>query len=209
MLVVKDPKAGSAELAYVQRALEQGELVVVPTDTVYGLAALASDEAAVQRMYACKGRDLSQPTAAVFSSIGQLLEALPDLGVRERWAVHALLPGPWTLIVDNPGELWTWLTGGRPGPIGVRVPAGAVALPPIAATSANETGEPTASELAALSPELVDQVSCAVDRGVLPADRESTVLDLTAWSRGEGDVRVLRDTARRAGQALAVLVDAP
>lgn len=209
MLVLKDPAVGSSELSYVHRALEQGELVVVPTDTVYGLAALASDEAAVRRMYDCKGRALTQPTAIVFASIGQLQDALPSLGVRERWAVQALLPGPWTLVVDNPGEQWAWLTGGAPGPIGVRVPAGALELPPIAATSANGTGQPTASELAALDPELIEQVSCAVDRGVLPADRESTVLDLTSWARGDGDVRVLRDTAGRAGQALAVLSGAP
>lgn len=205
MLVVKDSIAGSSELACVQRALEQGELVVVPTDTVYGLAALASDEAAVRRMYECKGRDLAQPTAIVFASIAQLQEALPDLGVRATWAVQALMPGPWTLIVDNPSEQWTWLTGGAAGPIGVRVPAGAVDLPPIAATSANAAGDPTAGELAALDPALAEQVSCAIDRGVLPADRESTVLDITAWSRGDGDVRVLRDTAGRAGQAIAVL----
>lgn len=208
MLVLKDPAAGSSELAYVHRALEQGELVVVPTDTVYGLAALASDEAAVRRMYACKGRDAAQPTAVVFSSIRQLLDELPDLDARSTWAVQSLLPGPWTLVVDNPGERWTWLTGGAAGPIGVRVPAGAVDLPPIAATSANVAGQETAAELAALDPALMDHVSCAIDRGVLPVEA-STVLDLVAWSRGEGDVQVLRDTPGRAGQALAVLADAP
>ncbi|MCW2921804.1 MAG: threonylcarbamoyl-AMP synthase [Thermoleophilia bacterium] len=209
MLVLKDPATGSSELAYVHRALEQGELVVVPTDTVYGLAALASDEAAVRRMYECKGRDVTQPTAVVFSSIGQLQSELPELGVRATWAVHSLLPGPWTLVLDNPGDRWTWLTGGEAGPIGVRVPAGAVDLPPIAATSANVAGETTAAQLSQLDPALVDQVSCAIDRGVLPPEGESTVLDLVAWSRGEGDVRVLRDTSGRAGQALAVLADAP
>ncbi len=209
MLVVKDPAAGSTELGYVQRALEQGELVVVPTDTVYGLAALASDEDAVRRMYACKGRDVSQPTAVVFASIAQLVEQLPELDVRTTWAVHSLLPGPWTLVVDNPEGRWTWLTGGTPGPIGIRVPAGAVDLPPIAATSANLAGAGTAAGLVDLDPALVDHVSCAIDRGVLPPDAESTVLDLVAWARGEGELRVLRDTAGRAGQALAVLGDAP
>ena len=209
MLVLKDPAPGSSELAYVHRALEQGELVVVPTDTVYGLAALASDEAAVRKMYECKGRDATQPTAVVFSSIPQLQEALPDMGVRATWAVQSLLPGPWTLVIDNPDARWTWLTGGVAGPIGVRVPAGAVDLPPIAATSANVAGAPTAAQLTELAPELLEHVSCAIDRGVLPAEGESTVLDLVAWSRGDGDVRVLRDTPGRAGQALAVLADAP
>ncbi len=210
MLVLKDPASGSTELGYVQRALEQGELVVVPTDTVYGLAALASDEAAVRRMYEAKRRDAAQPTAVVFASIAQLRDELgADLGVRASWAVQSLLPGPWTLIIENPGARWTWLTGGTAGPIGVRVPAGALDLPPIAATSANVTGEPTAAGLADLPQELLEQVSCAIDRGTLHPEGESTVLDLVAWSRGEGDVRVLRDTTGRAGQALAVLADAP
>ncbi len=209
MLVVKDPPPGSQELAYVQRALEQGELVVVPTDTVYGLAALATDEAAVRRMYERKGRSIDQPTAVVFASIAQLREHLPELDPRVSWAVQSLLPGPWTLIVDNPDGHFPWLTGGEPGPLGVRVPAGAVQVPPIAATSANVTGRGTAPDLRSLDPELIDHVSCAIDRGTLPPEGESTVLDLTAWSRGEGDVRVLRDTAGRAGLALAALADAP
>jgi tRNA A37 threonylcarbamoyladenosine synthetase subunit TsaC/SUA5/YrdC len=83
-----------------------------------------------------------------------------------------------------------------------------VALPPIAATSANPTGEPVAVNLRGLDPALAEHVTVAIDRGELPAEGESTVLDLVAWQRGEGDVRVLRDTAGRAGQALAVLADA-
>ena len=209
MLVMQDPQPGSTELSYVQRALEAGELVVVPTDTVYGLAAAASDEAAVRRMYACKGRDAVQPTAAVFASIGQLLDHLPDVDVRSRWAIHSLLPGPWTLVLDNPTGLWPWLTGDATGPIGVRVPAGSLELPPIAATSANPAGEPTASNLGALPSSITDEVTCAIDRGELRADGASTVLDLVAWSRGEGEVVVLRDPARRAGIALAVLDGAP
>lgn len=202
MLVVDD----AAEVA---RALDGGKLVVVPTDTVYGLAALASDEAAVACMYACKQRDPAQPTAVVFASVEQLLETLVDVNVRTRWAIQALLPGPWTLVMANAGGIWPWLTGGAPGPIGVRVPAGALQLPPLAATSANVSGRPTAEGVAALDPEIVDRVTHAIDRGLLPAQGESTVLDLVAWSRGEGDVVVLRDTARRAGQALAVLDGAP
>lgn len=96
-----------------------------------------------------------------------------------------------------------------PGPIGVRVPAGSLRLPPIAATSANGAGRPTASVVAELDDDVADHVELALDRGELPAGNESTVLDITAWSRGDGDVRVLRDTAGRAGQALAALADGP
>jgi L-threonylcarbamoyladenylate synthase len=209
MLVVKDPSAGSPELGYVRRALEQDELVVIPTDTVYGIAALATSEAAVRRLYELKGRGATQPTAVAFATVDALLEQLPELSVRARWAVRSLLPGPWTLVVENPSGQMPWLTGGVPGPIGVRVPAGALELPPIAATSANEAGEPTIEQVRDIPPRLAGGIACAVDRGVLLGSAESTVLDLTAWERSEGDVSVIRDTRERAGQALATLASAP
>ena len=216
MLVVKDPGPESQELGYVCGAIERGELVLVPTDTVYGIAAKANDEAAVQRLYAAKGRDATKATAAVFASVGGLYDAFGDGGLtpRAHWAAMALLPGPWTLIVTNPGALWPWLTGGDAGaPIGVRVPAGARALPPIAATSANLAGEPTITRVRDLPPALAEQMACAIDAGDLGAGRRgtavaSTVLDLTAWETG-GDVVVVRDDAGRAGIARAALVNAP
>lgn len=209
MRVVANPAADGPELVQVRESLERGELVVVPTDTVYGIAALACDEAAVARLYAAKGRPAGQSTAVIFGSVAALVDALSDLDVRSSWAVHSLLPGPWTLILDNPSGRWPWLTGGVPGPLGVRVPAGALNLPAIAATSANPAGRPTAATVAEVDENLQSHLSIAVDRGPRPAGSESTVLDLVAWSRGEGDVNVLRDPVGRAGQALAVLGDAP
>jgi L-threonylcarbamoyladenylate synthase len=208
MLVMKSPAPDSSELDYVRRALEQGELIVVPTDTVYGLAAIATDEAAVARLYERKGRPATQPTAVIFATVPQLIEQLPGLSIRANWAVHALLPGPWTLVVANPDGAFPWLTGGASGPLGVRVPAGALGLPPIAATSANLAGQPTVETVADLDAELTDGLCCAIDAGELTRGAESTVLDLVAWERG-GDVGVLRDTTGRAGQALAALSSAP
>lgn len=208
MLVIRDPAPDSSEFGYVRRAIEQGELVVVPTDTVYGIAALATDEAAVRRLYAVKERPIEQATAVIFPSVATLREQLSWLSVRANWAVQSLLPGPWTLIVDNPDGHLPWLTGGAPAPLGIRVPAGALDLPPIAATSANRSGEPTIERVAELDPALTGSLSCAIDGGELPRSGESTVLHLADWERG-GEVRVLRDTAGRAGQALAALAGAP
>ena len=211
MLVLKDPQPGSTELSYVRKALEGGQLVIVPTDTVYGIAARADDAEAVARLYAAKGRPVDQPTAVIYGSTKELHDALPELGRRATWAVSALLPGPWTLIVDNPAGHLPWLTGGAPGPLGVRVPGGALDLPPIAASSANRAGEPTISRVQEIDGELGAHVACAIDRGELGTRgaSASTVLDLTAWERGEGDVVVVRDDAGRAPQAMVVLRDAP
>lgn len=215
MLVLKDPAAGSSELEYARLAIARGELVVVPTDTVYGVAASATDEAAVAKLYAAKGRELNQPSAVLFATVTELRAAFGENGltVRAAWAVEALLPGPWTLIVSNPNALWPWLTGGHAGdPIGIRVPAGALALPPIAATSANKAGEPTAISIAHVPSDLAALIACAIDRGTLGSGADaSTILDLTTWEvTGElADVRVLRDVAARAGVARAALHSAP
>ena len=208
MLVFKNPAPDSAELGYARRALEQGELVVLPTDTVYGLAAHADNEQAVAKLYAAKGRPATEPTAVVFASLDQLHEHVTELSSRASWAISALLPGPWTLIVANPAGVYPWLTSGTPGPLGVRVPAGALDLPPVAASSANLAGVATPTQVADLAPEIIAAVACTIDRGVLGTSGASTVLDLTAWEAG-GDIHILRDDAGRAGQAFAALEHAP
>ncbi|MCW2961838.1 MAG: Sua5 yciO yrdC, YrdC domain protein [Thermoleophilia bacterium] len=205
MRVITDPRTDSAELRDVHLALEGGEVVALPTDTVYGLAALAELPEAVAKMYRLKGRDDVQPTAVVFASVEYLRAELPQLSNRALIAIYSIMPGPWTLIVRNPAERWPWLTGGTPGPIGIRVPAGAVPLPPVAATSANRAGEPTALGVDGLDPKLVEGLACAIDRGPLRAGGASTILDLTDWEVGAGPIRVVRDEANRASVALALL----
>ena len=99
-----------------------------------------------------------------------------------------------------------WLTGGAPGPIGVRVPEHAVELPPIAATSANPAGAPVATSVDEVALELRPHVACAIDRGPI-GDAASTILDLVAWeATGDaGGIRVIRDEAGRAARALELL----
>ena len=106
----------------VVAAIRAGEPVVVPTDTVYGLAADAFHEAPVRRLYRLKGRDEGQPTALVAADVDVLIGAFPELRGRADAALRALLPGPYTLILPNPARRFPWLTGNRPETIGVRVP---------------------------------------------------------------------------------------
>jgi L-threonylcarbamoyladenylate synthase len=130
-------------------AVRSGEPVVLPFDTVYGLAADPEDEDAVERLYRLKGRDEGRPTALVAASIDQLLERIPELQGPAGSMMPALLPGPVTLIVPNPARRFSWLTGPNPDAIGVRVPGlsgpGGEVLRRVgivAATSANHPGEP-------------------------------------------------------------------
>jgi L-threonylcarbamoyladenylate synthase len=184
-------------------AIRAGRLAIVPTDTVYGLATTPHTEAAARRLYRAKGRAELQPTALVAASLEALFDALPEL---PRTAATALLPGPYTLVLPNPGHRFPWLTGATPGAIGVRVPAldGPArdvleAVGAYVATSANLPGGRDPHTVADVPAGLTRAVDAVVDAGALPGT-PSTVLDLTG-----DEPKVLREGAVPAAEALRLV----
>ena len=166
-------------------AIRAGEPVVVPTDTVYGIAADAFHEAPVRRLYRLKGRDDEQPTALVAADVDVVLDAVPELDGRAAAALRGLLPGPYTLILPNPARRFSWLTGNRQETIGVRVPdlSGDAAelmrqVRAVAATSANRPGGPDPRSVDEIPEELREGCAAVLDVGELPGT-PSTVIDLT------------------------------
>ena len=99
-------------------AIEAGEPVVLPTDTVYGLCTKPGASATLTRL---KGRDEQQPIALLAADVDTLFDRVPELR-DHAGLVRALLPGRLTLILPNPARRYDWLTGSRPDAIGVRVP---------------------------------------------------------------------------------------
>jgi L-threonylcarbamoyladenylate synthase len=184
-------------------ALQAGQPVLLPTDTVYGLAAAAADESAVARLYRLKGRVERQPVALLAASVQQLFACVPELSGREAAIAGALLPGPFTLVLTNPACRYRWLTGAGPDTIGVRVPA--VSGDPLrvlemvgclAATSANDPGGPDPVSLEDVPQGIRAGCAAELDVGRLPGIA-STVLDFT------GPVpRVLREGAAPSAEAL-------
>ena len=189
-------------------ALRTGGLVVIPTDTVYGLAADGRSEDAAVALYAAKGRDAIQPTALLFASVEALEEHVPGLPARARAIARAVLPGPLTLVLPNPEGRFEWLNERRPDAIGVRVPAVTgpgrevlAALGVLVATSANLPGRPDPQRAEDVPAEIRGAVATVVDGGPL-AGTPSTVVDLT----GAAPV-VLREGAVPADELLARLTD--
>ena len=179
-------------------ALRGGELVVVPTDTVYGLACRPDQEEPVRALSALKRRSPGQPIALVAAGVDALVELIPEL------PLQGLLVGPFTLVVPNPERRLPWLTGARPDTIGVRIPVttGPAAevlagIGAIAATSANVHGAQDPNRLSDVSTEILEGVGAALDGGDLPGT-PSTVIDLTG-----PEPRVLREGAVPAAEALA------
>jgi L-threonylcarbamoyladenylate synthase len=184
----------------VVAAVRAGQPVVLPTDTVYGLCADAFHEDAVRRLYRLKGREDMQPTALLVADEEVLVEAIPEL------RGHAILRGPYTLILSNPARRFPWLTGGRPQTIGVRVPtlpADAAAVlqqvGAVAATSANLPGGPDPRTVEEIPHELLAGCAAVVDAGPLPGT-PSTVIDLTG-----AEPVVVREGAVSAEDALSAV----
>jgi len=185
-------------------ALRAGQLVVLPTDTVYGLCADAYRENPCRRLLAAKDRPERLPVQLLAADLDTILDAVPEARGRAAVAARALLPGLYTLILPNPARRFRWLTGTTPETIGVRVPV----LPTpalevvrrvgaVAATSANRHGEPDPARVENIPAEILDGCGAIVDVGELPGT-PSTVLDLT----GPEPV-VLREGAVPAEEALA------
>jgi L-threonylcarbamoyladenylate synthase len=180
-------------------ALEAGLPVLLPTDTVYGLTSAPGEDAA-RTLYGLKRRDGTQPTALLAATIEALLEVVPELDAGQ---LRKLLPGPYTLVVRNPESRFPWLTGGRPGPIGVRVPnlpgktrAIVAATGVVLATSANEPGGPNPVTLDDVPQRIRDGCGAELDLGPLPGT-PSTVIDLT-----HDEPRILREGAVTGTEAL-------
>ena len=166
-------------------AIGAGESVLLPTDTVYGLVSSASRDDYAARMYRLKGRDALQPTALLAASIEALYECVPELRSLAGVIIGELLPGPYTLVLPNPARRFPWLTGTRTDAIGVRVaelPEASArvlaAVRCVAATSANEPGEPSPATLDAVPDRLRRACAAEIDAGVLNG-HPSTVIDFT------------------------------
>jgi L-threonylcarbamoyladenylate synthase len=190
-------------------ALRAGDLVVLPTDTVYGIACTPGAEGALRALSEVKSRPPGQPLALLAGSVERLVELVPELAGESERVARALLPGPYTLVFRNPALRLAALTGDRPHTIGVRVPqlsrAAADVLagvPAVAATSANLHGGPDPGRVEDVPVSILDAVSVVLDAGELPGV-PSTVLDLT----GE-EPSVLREGAVPEYVALAAVADA-
>jgi L-threonylcarbamoyladenylate synthase len=178
---------GEGREAGVQRAAEAlraGRLVVLPTDTVYGLAADAFSLEGTGRLFQTKGGDRRFPLAVLVRSPKQLAgltTRVPEVAER---LVAAYWPGPLTLVIPAEPNL-RWDLGSSQGAVAVRMPLDEVTLEvirvvgPLAVSSANRAGAAPPTTAAEAAEAFGDAVSCYLDDGAREAARPSTVVDLT------------------------------
>ncbi|MBA2956615.1 threonylcarbamoyl-AMP synthase [Nocardioides sp. MAH-18] len=186
-------------------AVQQGELVVLPTDTVYGVGADAFDPVAVRGLLAAKGRGREMPPPVLVSAATTLDALAVRVPGYARALVEAFWPGPLTLVCHQQSSL-QWDLGDTRGTVAVRMPDHEVALAilertgPLAVSSANKTGRPAATDADQAIEMLGEEVSVVVDAGVSPGGEASTIVDVTG-SQG----RVLRRGALSVEQLNEVL----
>ena len=192
-----------ADVQDVVAAIREGQPVILPTDTVYGLCATPYLEEAAARVYRLKGRPDGMPTALLCSDVDLLFECVPELRGRAGEQTRALLPGPYTLVLPNPGRRFRWLAGERGKTIGVRVPTAEDAFAEVLrevgalmATSANRHQGRDPRRLEDVPREIRDGCAAEVDGGELPGGT-STEIDQTGI-----EPKILREGAVPAAEVL-------
>ncbi|MFD4243175.1 L-threonylcarbamoyladenylate synthase [Streptomyces sp. NPDC058525] len=199
-----DRKTGLREAA---SAVRRGELVVLPTDTLYGIGADAFSPEAVHDLLAAKGRGRSMPTPVLIGSPNTLHGLVTDFSEQAWELVDAFWPGALTLVAKHQPSL-AWDLGDTGGTVAVRMPLHPVAIElltevgPMAVSSANLSGQPAPEDCDAAREMLGDSVSVYLDGGPTPGIQPSSIVDVT------GKVPVLlREGALTAEQLREVVPD--
>jgi L-threonylcarbamoyladenylate synthase len=173
-----------AGIATAALAVQRGELIVLPTDTVYGIGADAFDPDSVRRLLEAKGRGREMPPPVLVSAPTTLDALAVGVPSYARALVTELWPGPLTLVCRQQPSL-QWDLGDTRGTVAVRMPDHEVALEllsrtgPLAVSSANRTGLPAATDADAAEEMLGTRVSVILDSGPTPGSAPSTIVDVT------------------------------
>ncbi|MDA8552142.1 L-threonylcarbamoyladenylate synthase [Aquiluna sp.] len=180
-------------------SLDRNELVVLPTDTVYGIAANAFSPKAVEALLNAKGRDRTMPPPVLIPKVETLSALASDLPLVANQLAAAFWPGALTMVLKAQRSL-EWDLGETRGTVALRVPDHKITLAlledvgPLAVSSANLTGRDAAVNVQQAVEHFGDNVAVYLDGGASPKGEASTILDLTQVRDGE-PIRVLRKGA--------------
>jgi L-threonylcarbamoyladenylate synthase len=184
MLDCTDPDTRPVAIGAASRAIRGGALVVLPTDTLYGIGADAFNSTAVGELLAAKGRGRDMPVPVLVGSWSTIDGLVSDVSADARDLIEAFWPGGLTLVVHHAPSL-AWDLGDARGTVAIRMPLHPVALEllaetgPMAVSSANRTSMPPATTAGEAYDQLGEHVAVYLDGGEAPIGQASTIVDLT------------------------------
>jgi len=180
----RDPANRSAAITSATAAVKAGRLIVLPTDTVYGIGADAFDSAAVAALLSAKGRGRDMPVGVLVGSWHTIEGLVYSMPATTRELIRAFWPGALSLVVQQAPSL-QWDLGDARGTVMLRMPLHPVALEllretgPMAVSSANISGRPPATTAAEANEQFGDLVDVYLDSGVSEQQAASTIVDLS------------------------------
>lgn len=194
-------------------AIARGELVVLPTDTVYGVAADAFSPDAVQRLLDAKSRTRQSPPPVLMANVEVMNALAAEVTEPVLKLAEAFWPGPLTMVVIAQPSL-SWDLGDTSGTVALRVPDSDFTREllsdtgPLAVSSANTHGEPAAVDAQSALGMLGESVAVYLDEGAIDGDgTSSTILDVTALNDESSTLRILRQGGVGRDQILQILPD--
>lgn len=189
----------SSQLQPAIEVLQNGGVVIFPTDTVYGIGCDALNAAAVERVFRIKGREMGKPVPVLVASMDDLPRLVRTVSPMARALMEKFLPGGVTVVLPKLESVPDIVTA-RADTMGVRIPDHPVTLTllrlsgvALIAPSANFSGEPPARRVADIPTSLLEQVDTVIDDGDAPGGVPSTVVDVTSLPP-----RILREGWRAA-----------
>ena len=185
ILKISNDKPEASLIRYAADQIRAGEVLGMPTDTFYGLAADPFNLRAVDRVYEIKSRSRHKPLSLLIESVEQAEEMARPLPEEFEALARKFWPGPLTIIVKASSRLPLKVTANT-GNVALRIPNSGIPLAvvqaaqiPITATSANLSGEAECTTALAVRDQLKDRISIIVDGGTSPREVPSTIVDLT------------------------------
>lgn len=187
-------KASEEAFKEAGRILKAGGILAFPTDTVYGLGAVYTNDAAVKRIFAAKGRDEKKPLSILVSDPSQALLLSDEITPQAKRLMEAFWPGALTLILKKNSSVSDRISAGR-DTVGIRMPDSEAALKvieaagaPLAAPSANLSGKRSSASFENVKEDLYGRIDMIIDGGDCPIGLSSTIADLSGK-----DLRLLRE----------------
>ncbi len=166
-------------------AVVAGQVLLYPTDTIYGLGCDALNPAAVEKVFSIKRRDASNPTLILASDRGMVKKLVADISPLAARLMGTFWPGPLTMLFRAKGDLPDVIRS-KEGKIAIRIPANQFCLRvveaagvPIVSTSANISGQPAMTEMRQLRKTFLPEVDIFINAGSLPLSAPSTIIDVT------------------------------